>query len=123
MNENTLNNQHDDVKRKPPQLPKPKPFHITEPEEEQGLWCFWLTADDTILEYVYNLNCVLTPKSNNSPFGKDTLHARIRFAINPRYDHEETWLWLHDVLTSETTIVELDTNWEDAIVEAQTSSN
>lgn len=123
MNEDTLNNQQTDAKRKPPQLPKPKPFHITEPEEEQGLWCFWLTADDAILHYVYNLNCVLAPKPSNLPFSQDKLHARIRFAINPRYDHEETWLWLNDVLASETTVVELDTSWEDAILEAQTSSD
>lgn len=106
-----------------PKLPKPKPFHITEPQQEQGLWCFWLSADDTILRYVYNLNCILMPKFGGMPFGRDKLRGRIKFAINPRYDHEETWLWLHDILTSETTIVELGTNWETAIDEAQTSSN
>lgn len=103
--------------KKIPPLPKPKPFHITEPHQERGLWCFWLTADEDVLRFVHNLNCILTPPLNNSRFGR-RLTGRILFAFNPRYDHEETWLWLHEVLESETLQVELNDNWEDAIRDA-----
>ncbi|GAB5491620.1 MAG: hypothetical protein Phog2KO_18350 [Phototrophicaceae bacterium] len=123
MNEDSLKNQDDDLKPTPPALPKPKPFHITEPHQEHGLWYFWLTSDDHILRYVQNLNCILKSKFGGSAFGQTRLRGRIKFAINPRYDHQETWLWIQDVLTSETSIVELGTNWEDAIQKAQKSSS
>lgn len=103
------------------ELPKPKPFHITEPFHERGLWCFWLSSDDDVLQFVSNLNCILQP-SVGSPFGR-RLRGRVLFAINPRYDHEETWLWLHEVLESEATWVELNEEWESAIQEAHTDTS
>ena len=104
--------------KKIPSLPKPRPYHITEPHQERGLWCFWLTADDDVLRFVHNLNCTITPAHNGSRFGRQ-LAGRVMFAFNPRYDHEETWLWLHEVLESETISVELAETWEDAIRDAQ----
>ncbi|MGB7339608.1 MAG: hypothetical protein WBC91_12010 [Phototrophicaceae bacterium] len=105
-----------------PKLPKPKPFHITEPHEERGLWCFWLTADDDVLQFVHKLNCIIVPSFGRTPFGR-RLMGRTMFAFNPRYDHEETWLWLHEVLDSESKQIELSENWEDAIRDAHISSN
>lgn len=105
------------TEKKIPGLPKPRPFHITEPHQERGLWCFWLTAEQDVLRFVYNLNCTLLPSGGALPFGR-RLSGRVMFAINPRYDHEETWLWLHEVLESETKQVELNDNWESAIRDA-----
>ena len=93
-------------------LPRPQAFHITDPFEERGLWYFWLTADDEILDFVARLNCVLDPATG--PFRRRP-RGRVRFAINPRYDHEEAWLWINDLLNSETSKVELNKRWEDAI--------
>ena len=107
--------------KKLPELPKPTPFHITEPHQERGLWCFWLTADEDVLRFVHNLNCIITPAYNGSRFGR-RLTGRVMFAFNPRYDHEETWLWLHEVLESETKQVELADNWEVAIRDAHIGS-
>lgn len=104
--------------KKIPDLPKPRPFHMTDPHQERGLWCFWLTAEQDVLRFVYNLNCTLLPSGGALPFGR-RLSGRVMFAINPRYDHEETWLWLHEVLESESSLVELGDNWETAIREAQ----
>ena len=42
------------------------------------------------------------------------------FAINPRYDHEETWLWITELMESETKLVELNDIWETAINAAHT---
>ncbi|MEM9955682.1 MAG: hypothetical protein AAFV93_09315 [Chloroflexota bacterium] len=105
-----------------PKLPKPKPFHITEPHQERGLWCFWLTADDEVLRFVYNLNCIIVPGFSRSPFGRRKV-GRALFAFNPRYNHEETWTWLHEVLETETKQVELNEDWEAAIRDAHISSN
>jgi hypothetical protein len=113
-------NSQNSGKKKPRfELPKPKSFHITEPAYERGLWCFWLASDDDVLQFVSNLNCILQP-SFGSPFGK-RLRGRVLFAINPRYDHEETWLWLHEILESESARVELNEDWESAIHEAHSS--
>lgn len=109
--------EKDTSQNKLPDLPSPTPFHITEPHQERGLWCFWLTADNDVLRFVRNLNCIMTPSYNGSRFGR-TLTGRAMFAFNPRYDHEETWAWLHEVLQSETAQVELDDNWETAIRDA-----
>lgn len=96
-------------------LPQPRPFHITEPFQERGLWCFWLTAEQDVLEYVRYLPCLLSPA--HSPF-----HRRVRgremFSINPRYDYEDAWLWLIEVLESESHPVELNDDWESAIKQA-----
>lgn len=103
------------------QLPKPRPFHITEPFQERGLWCFWLSSDEDVLQFVSNLNCILQP-SFGSPFSR-RLQGRVLFAINPRYDHEETWLWLHEILESESARVELNEDWESAIQEASSKAD
>lgn len=100
-----------------PKLPTPRPYHLTEPFQDRGLWCFWLTAEDDVLEWVSTLSCILQP-SFGSPFQR-RLRGRVMFAINPRYDHEETWLWLVDALESESKPVELNDTWETAIKEAQ----
>lgn len=110
-------NEDSEPKKKLPKLPKPRPFHITEPKQSKGLWCFWLTADEDVLRFVYNLNCILMPPLGSTHYERK-LSERILFAINPRYDYEETWLWLNEVLDSETNLVELDDSWETAIHEA-----
>lgn len=103
---------------KPPKLPKPSPYHITEPFQERGVWCFYLTAEREVLEYISRLNCILQSGSG-SPFQR-RLRGRVLFAINPRYDHEETWVWITDLLDSEAVKVELSDQWEQAIDQAQT---
>ena len=121
MNELPPEDQQDDDSSIP-NLPKPSPFHITEPHQERGLWCFWLTADDEVLRFVHNLNCIILPGFSRSPFGRKKM-GRVLFAFNPRYDHQETWSWLHEVLDSETKKVELSDDWESAIRDAHISSN
>ena len=106
-----------DKSNRPIRLPKPKPFHITEPKFERGLWCFWLTADDEILRYVRHLHCILHPMSSGSFFTR-RLNGRIMFAINPRYDHNDAWQWIVDMLETETSSIELDETWESAIDDA-----
>lgn len=103
-------------------LPSPSPYHITDPFQERGLWCFWLSADDEVLRYIADLSCILHA-SNGSPFQR-RLQGRVKFAFNPRYDHEEAWLWINEILESETNAVDLHDTWEAAIDDAQeTSSN
>lgn len=119
MREISDKNHESEIKKPHFELPKPKPFHITEPNYERGLWCFWLASDEDVLQFVSNLNCILQP-SFGSPFGR-RLRGRVLFAINPRYDHEETWLWLHEILESESARVELNDDWESAIRKAKTS--
>lgn len=104
-------------KKKIPTIPKPSPYHISEPFQDRGLWCFWLAADDVVLEYISNLNCILQP-SFGSPLSR-RMRGRVMFAINPRYDHEETWLWVTDLLDAEASEVELSDTWESAIADAQ----
>lgn len=99
-------------------LPKPRPYHISDPFQDRGLWCFWLAADEQVLEFVSTLNCILKP-TYDSPFNR-RLRGRVLFALNPRYEHEETWLWITEMLESETKQVQLNSGWEDAIDEAQT---
>ncbi len=102
--------------RKLPGPPQPKPFHITEPKEERGLWTFWLTADDDILRFVQHLPCILQPQYN-SPFQR-RMKGRVQFCINPRYEPEDAWLWVVDLLETETEFVELNQTWEDALEDA-----
>ena len=103
----------DKPKRKRVFPPQPKAFHITEPFQDRGLWCFWLTAENEVLEYVAHLPCILHPVFS-SPFQR-RLQGRVLFSINPRYDHEEAWVWISDLLESEASHVELTESWEDAI--------
>ncbi len=103
----------DNNNRPSTRLPRPRAFHITDPFLDSGLWCFWLTADDEVLAFVRTLNCVLDP-SADSVFRRQA-RGRVLFGINPRYDHEEAWLWINDMLASETQQVELNQRWENAI--------
>ena len=102
---------------KPLHAPKPKAYHITEPKLERGLWCFWLTADDEILQYVRHLHCILQPMNSGSFFAR-RLTGRVLFAINPRYDHQEAWQWVVDMLQTETSSIDLNEQWESAIDDA-----
>ena len=96
--------------------PKPKPFHMTEPFLDRGLWCFWLTADDAVLHYVSHLNCILPPQYN--PFHRRP-QSRLLFMINPRYDHQEAWLWIYDQLEVETQNIELSEQWVEAVEQSE----
>jgi hypothetical protein len=98
--------------------PKPKPFNIGEPFNDRGLWGFWLTADQEIIDFVNHLSCILP--ASYSPFARRPVNRAVVF-INPRYDHEEVWLWLHDLLREETQHVELNDLWEEALENASTN--
>ncbi|MEL6306609.1 MAG: hypothetical protein AAFQ52_00625, partial [Chloroflexota bacterium] len=66
---------------------------------------------------VQNLHCMQINQNNrfgNSRF-QPNLSGRAYFTINPRYDHEEIWQWLQEVLNTEAKTVELDDSWENAI--------
>lgn len=102
-------------KRRRLEPPQPRPYHITEPFQERGLWCFWLTADQTVLDFVLHLSCILQVPSN--PFQR-RLRGRMLLSINPRYDHEEAWLWVNELLESEAKTIDLQASWEEAINEA-----
>lgn len=102
-------------KRRRLEPPQPKPYHISEPFQERGLWCFWLTADQSVLDFVLHLSCILQAPSN--PFQR-RLRGRILLSINPRYDHEEAWLWINELLESEAKQIDLQSSWEDAISKA-----
>jgi hypothetical protein len=111
----TVNPQPD---RFPCLPPRPKPFHMTDAVFQNGIWSFWLTADDAVIQYVYNLNCVLSVPS--SPFGGGLpftrrFNGRCQICINPRYEHLDAWKWIHDMLEGEAQIIELGDTWEEAI--------
>jgi hypothetical protein len=97
--------------------PRPQPFHMTEAALQNGIWSFWLTADEHVLNYVSHLNCVLN--FTNSPFSPSPfarrVGGRVMVSISPRYDHVEAWTWIHQVLEGETEVVELGETWEEAI--------
>lgn len=106
----------DSIVNRPHSLPpRPKPFHMTEPILQNGLWSFWLTADDNIIQFVSALNCVLP--FANSPFFRRA-GGRVLVCINPRYDHLEAWNFINDMLLGETQIVDLGETWETAIAGA-----
>lgn len=94
--------------------PRPRPFDMTEPFLDRGLWCFWLTADERVLQFVSHLHCILAPPS--SPFSRRP-QGRLLLCINPRYDHEEAWLWIYELLQDETRLVELDDLWINALLD------
>jgi len=96
--------------------PRPIPFHMTDPFQDRGMWCFWLSADDHVLQFVSHLNCVLNI-SYMSPFSPRP-RGRALIAINPRYDAQEVWLWIDELLETETKEIELDESWENAIATA-----
>jgi hypothetical protein len=88
---------------------------MSEPHQDRGLWCFWLTAEEPVLDYVAHLHCVL-PMSTGSFFRRP--QGRALFGINPRYDYHEAWLWIKELLEQEARPVELPESWEDAIIDA-----
>ena len=92
--------------------PRPKPFDMTDPILQNGLWSFWLTADEPVLQYVNNLNCVLP--FSGSPFLRRS-GGRVMVCINPRYDYREAWAWIREMLETETQIIDLGDTWESAI--------
>lgn len=94
-----------------PLPPKPRPFDMTEPFCEHGMWCFWLTADMPVLQFVTHLNCVLNV-SFMPPSFISRPHGRVLVRINPRYDHQEAWLWLYEQLEFECRLFELNDSWE-----------
>lgn len=108
---------HSESDRFPMLPPRPQPFHMTEPTMQNGIWSFWLTADERVLNYVSHLNCVLN--FTNSPFSPSPfarrVGGRVMVSINPRYDHVEAWTWIHHLLEGETEVVELGDTWEEAI--------
>jgi hypothetical protein len=89
---------------------------MTEPFVERGVWCFWLAADEPILQFVNHLNCVLTASFMAAPFLRRP-SGRAMIAINPRYDHQEVWLWIYELLEMETQNIELSERWE-AMIDA-----
>ena len=95
---------------RPVRPPKPKPFHMTEPAQERGVWNFWLTAEPEVLQFVCHLHCILQ-QPQNTLFRSRRPQSRMMFSINPRYDPQETWLWICDLLESETQKVELSDIW------------
>ncbi len=99
-----------------PLPPKPKPFDLSDLFQERGVWCFWLAADEAVLQYVQNLSCILSIASN-SPFLRRP-QGRVYYTINPRYDAQEVWVWLRDLLEGETQQIELSEAWEEAITVA-----
>jgi hypothetical protein len=97
--------------------PRPQPFHMTEATLQNDIWSFWLTADEHVLSYVSHLSCVLN--FTNSPFSPSPfarrVGGRVMVSINPRYDHDEAWTWIRQLLEGETQFVELGETWEQAI--------
>lgn len=91
--------------------PRPKPFDMTDPFNEHGVWCFWLTADMPVLQFVTHLNCVLNVSFMPPPFVARS-HGRVLVRINPRYDHQEAWLWLYEQMELESRQIELSESWE-----------
>lgn len=92
--------------------PCPQPFHMTDPALQNGIWSFWLTADESAIQYVSCLNCVLS--CSNVPFGRRP-GGRVMVSINPRYDYSEAWAWIYHLLEGETQTVDLGDSWEAAI--------
>jgi hypothetical protein len=86
---------------------------MTEPFLDRGLWSFWLTAEEPVLQYVANLHCILNPGTSNPFYRRPS--GRILLNINPRYDYQEVWLWIHDLLQVEAQNIELNEAWESAI--------
>ncbi len=89
---------------------------MTEPYLDRGMWCFWLTAEAEVLQFVQHLHCVTSVSSPGSLFRPP--QGRVLVMLNPRYDAQEVWLWLYDLLEAETHEVELDEWWEEAITTA-----
>lgn len=99
----------------PSMPPKPKPFDMTEPSlQPNGLWCFWLSADERVLRFVAHLHCIIPVSNPPSPFNRAT-RARMMFGINPRYNQEEAWMWIYRLLEGEAEMIELNDQWLEAL--------
>lgn len=96
-------------------LPRPRPYHMTDLFFENGLWKFWLTTDEALVEMVYHLPCVIPP--GFTPFGR-RINSRTVIQIDPRYDAKEAWRWVQETLEAESRRVELRSDWEDALTGA-----
>jgi hypothetical protein len=98
---------------------------MTEPFDQRGVWTFWLTAEPDVIQFARVLSCVLQVTYNGPAFFQRPSN-RVMVTIDPRYDQEEAWLWIHDQLEAESIPVELpeelETALDDAIPE-DTSSN
>jgi hypothetical protein len=99
-----------------PLPPKPKAFHMTELFQDRGIWCFWLAAESPVLQFVQNLHCISSMSSNGGFFRPP--QGRALVTINPRYDAQEVWAWISDLLEAEASEVELNESWEEAIATA-----
>ena len=58
-----------------------------------------------------HLYCILQQPLAPSPFFARRPQNRMLFSINPRYDHQEAWLWIHEMLECESKDVELADMW------------
>lgn len=103
--------------------PRPRPFDMTDPFHEHGIWSFWLTADLPVLQFVANLNCVLNVSYMPPPFAARPQGGRVMVRINPRYEHQEAWLWIYEQLELESRQVELSDTWEVALENACSLGN
>ncbi|MCB9453832.1 MAG: hypothetical protein H6672_20570 [Anaerolineaceae bacterium] len=103
--------------QKPVLPPRPALFHITEPFEQRGIWSFWLTAEPDVIQFVRHLSCVLQVVYNGPAFFQRPSN-RVMVTIDPRYDHEAAWLWIHDQLETESLVIELPEEVETALDEA-----
>lgn len=96
--------------------PVPKAFHMSEPFQDRGIWFFWLSADQPVIDFVIHLHCVLPLPEANAYFRR--AQSRVLVGINPRYDNQEAWLWIYELLETEAHYIDLDDSWESAIIEA-----
>jgi hypothetical protein len=51
---------------------------------------------------------------NAAPFNQNP-QMRVLYTINPRYNHQEAWDWIRELLETEAHTVELNDVWENAL--------
>ena len=68
----------------------------------------------SINHFVQHLECLVKAPHYRQLPGLPP-EKRIKVAINPRYDYQEVWLWLWDILEFETKNVDLSEQWENAL--------
>lgn len=99
----------------------PAPYHISEPIFEDGLWCFWLTANDDIIHYVLHLDfIILPPKFRILPGLLPS--GRTKYAISPRYIFEEAWIKLQECLDMECNNVDLSPSIDNFLTTLETEN-
>lgn len=74
-----------------------------------------------MLDYVGHLHCILNTPAP-FPFQRRP-QGRQLFTINPRYDHQEAWLFIYDSAEAESKNVELNEIWEKALEDAPTPTD